>query len=131
MTLTFTRPRDLKLDEPGYATGSAGSWDKPHVGYYDLPYGLWLSDNGREVLFNRHYRALWWRMPDGPAVRVKVKHFTALFPDESYRESWFIESDNHAPHLKAAYWQRSEKILLAFLTGRPVSQYLLDSPPRR
>lgn len=66
MTLTFTRPRDLKLDEPGYATGSAGSWDKPHVGYYDLPYGLWLSDNGREVLFNRHYRALWWRMPDGP-----------------------------------------------------------------
>lgn len=30
-----------------------------------LPYGLWRTSTGREVLFNRHYDPLWSKQPNG------------------------------------------------------------------
>lgn len=32
---------------------------------FRLPYGIWTCADGREVLFNREYRAIWERLPDG------------------------------------------------------------------
>jgi hypothetical protein len=48
----------------------------------DLPYGIWRCVGGREVLFNRFYRAIWQRFPVEVAdreewVRQKtgIRHF--------------------------------------------------------
>lgn len=38
-------------------------WDKPKsfCQANDLPYGLWICEDGREVLFNRFYEPIWQR----------------------------------------------------------------------
>jgi hypothetical protein len=39
--------------------------------YVELPYGLWAGTDGREILFNRNYEALWVRRPGQPAQRAR------------------------------------------------------------
>jgi hypothetical protein len=36
--------------------------------YNNLPYGIWVCDDGREVLFNRFYEPLRQRYPGQPAT---------------------------------------------------------------
>ena len=33
--------------------------------WFNTPYGVWRCADGREVLFNREYRPIWERLPDG------------------------------------------------------------------
>jgi hypothetical protein len=48
-----------------------------------LPYGMWTQEDGTEVLFNRSYRPMWKRTPEGEVSKtsgwvdeiVKVQHY--------------------------------------------------------
>ena len=57
----------------------------------ELPYGCWTCADGREVLFNRAYKPIWQRWPDGLVTRAN--------PDE--RVKWiqqeFYFNDGDAP----------------------------------
>jgi hypothetical protein len=52
-----------------------------------LPYGIWRCANGREVLFDRSYRPLYQRLPNGkvkdadPGEWVEFEQQEILFPD--------------------------------------------------
>jgi hypothetical protein len=36
----------------------------------NTPYGIWTCADGRQVLFNRRYRPIWQRTPDGKVSRA-------------------------------------------------------------
>jgi hypothetical protein len=114
--MTFTRG-----DVPPAYEFKPGPNDPDHIGYYELIYGVWEMEDGRQIAFNRHYKALWLR--SGKKItRLKQKHVSELFPGVAYRERWLWD-DGCAPHLTAKCWQRSERNLLRFLTGRSVAEW--------
>jgi len=68
MTLAFLsnpRPRPCLIDEyaeqPKRLRDSIRRW---------LPYGMWTCADGRQVLFNRGYRAIWERLPGRAAEKA-------------------------------------------------------------
>jgi hypothetical protein len=56
-----------------------------------LPYGKWTCADGREVLFNRAYKPIWQRSPDGLVTRA----------DPEERVPWVVQefyfNDGNAP----------------------------------
>lgn len=78
-----------------------------------LPYGLWTCDNGREVLFNRHYEPIWQRK-DGvvtPGSSEWIPFVGSLY--------FYDDSDRNARTLE----RRLEDVLDAFKCGRDLSGY--------
>ncbi|WP_223476576.1 hypothetical protein [Oricola indica] len=124
MTLTFLTPDQCEHDPAPFSIPTDPD-DRKHVGYFDLPYGLWTGHNGAEVLFNRQYDALWGRFPGFPASRMKARHWSAIFPETPMVEEWFYD-DATSPRANDRQWERAEKCLLAFLTGRDVRGFLVD-----
>lgn len=98
-----------------------------NVDHLDLIYGLWIVGD-REIAFNRSYHALWSR--EGNKITQLDRVNAQALGLESYEQVWFW-NDGCSPLGDKRHWQRAEKILLRFLTGRPVASFLLDSPPRR
>jgi hypothetical protein len=76
---------------------------------YRLPYGRWTCSDGREVLFNREYRAIWERYP-GPAVarRADIEEWV-----EYSEQHWFF-GDHNPPWRNRETERRCEEILRAF-----------------
>ena len=52
----------------------------------DLPYGVWSTLNGREILFNRKYVPLWQRMGGETPRRADPTEWVAFAQQE-----WFYD----------------------------------------
>ncbi len=77
-----------------------------------LPYGKWTCADGREVLFNRHYKSIWQRAPGTPAE--------AANPDERVKfekEDWFYDDANPPWKIKATRLT-CERVLVDWGVGR-------------
>jgi hypothetical protein len=52
---------------------------KPITLSYDwrdvTPYGVWTCANGRQVMFNRHYNAMWQRTADGKVSKADPREW--------------------------------------------------------
>jgi hypothetical protein len=61
-----------------------------------LPYGMWTCADGRQLLFNRAYVAIWQRYPGQPA--------TAADPTEwvPWKEQQYFFNDGSLPWMKSA-----------------------------
>jgi hypothetical protein len=76
---------------------------------YRLPYGKWICADGREVLFNREYRAIWQRYPgDAIARRADIEEWV------KYREQQWFFGDHNPPWRNRETERRCEEILRAF-----------------
>jgi hypothetical protein len=73
-----------------------------------LPYGQWTCPDGREVLFNRDYRAVWQRRPSQAAEPADVEEWVN-FEDEE----WFFD-DGNSPWQSRRTAERCEEILRDF-----------------
>lgn len=56
----------------------------------DLPYGIWVCEDGREILFNRRYKPIWQRSPEGKVSPAnseewveRIKTTTHFYKDEN------------------------------------------------
>lgn len=51
-----------------------GEKPKPHD-RYDLPYGMWVCDDGTAYLFNRRYEPIWVKRPGRKATEADPKEW--------------------------------------------------------
>jgi hypothetical protein len=56
----------------------------------DLPYGVWTTRTGRQVLFNRFYEPIWQREPDKPPEPADA----AEWVKEIVNQQWFYGDEN-------------------------------------
>jgi hypothetical protein len=95
----------------------------------ELPYGYWRDATGRLVVFNRRYRPLWQRLPDGTIERANPYEWI-----EFVEQRWFNYTD--ARYAKTAR-DRLRKILQEFFAGGNlaahtiVTEWELDRPEVR
>ena len=75
----------------------------------ELPYGYWRDATGRLVVFNRRYRPLWQRLPDGTIERANPYEWIKFV-----EQRWFNYTD--ARYAKTAR-DRLRKILQEFFAG--------------
>jgi hypothetical protein len=54
----------------------------------DLPYGLWVCGDGREVLYNRGYEPIWQRLPGGTPTMVDPREWVPW-----QEQSWFYHDE--------------------------------------
>lgn len=52
----------------------------------NLPYGLWICPDGREILFNRFYEPLWQRYPGQNPTPANPTEFIKFA-----KQSWFYK----------------------------------------
>ena len=81
-----------------------------------LPYGVWTCADGREVIFNRFYRAVWQRI-NGAVL--------AADPNEWVRwtsQCWFYSDGDTRQHGELC--RRLEEILTAFHAGEDIAPML-------
>lgn len=76
---------------------------------YSLPYGQWRCRDGREILFNREYRAIWERHPGQAARRANLDEWV----EDSIDQQWFFD-DGNPPWIVGATARRCNDILRAF-----------------
>lgn len=76
---------------------------------YSLPYGQWRCRDGREILFNREYRAIWERRPGEPTRRADLGEWVKGIIDKQ----WFFD-DGDPPWIVGATARRCNDILRAF-----------------
>jgi hypothetical protein len=60
---------------------------------YALPYGVWTTIEGREVLFNREYQALWQRSA-GDVTRANPREWVVGIDHDKTK---FLYADDNAP----------------------------------
>ena len=82
-----------------------------------LPYGVWFCEDGREVLFNRLYLAMWERR-NGIAKPADQSEWVT-----HVRSGWFY-SDKDASQ-RAPFIHRLHDVLTAFQDGADISGYLV------
>lgn len=115
--------REEYPDDPKYPIRTGfDDWLKPKtaIAYDDLGYGVWQLEDGREMLFNRRFKGIWLRDPEGHVERVEAKHVGNLMPGVAFTERRQFWTDGTAPHLNKTNWAKAERTLLLFLTGQPV-----------
>jgi hypothetical protein len=77
-----------------------------------LPYGRYIASDGREILFNRSYRPIWERLPDGKVQRADSNEWI-----DWIRQGWFgCGSMRYERDAREAY----RKVLRDFLDGKPM-----------
>jgi hypothetical protein len=96
----------------------------------ELPYGFWRDVNNRIVVFNRRYRPLWQRLPDGTIERAMPGEWIKFV-----EQRWF--DFTNARYAKIAR-DRLRKILQDFFAGNDLAAHttdqefnLADVPQRR
>jgi hypothetical protein len=96
----------------------------------DLPYGMWRCADGREVLFNRYYRAIWQRAP-GQGVMLADRDEKVPWIEECH----FYDADepwrrNKVGRLMAV---KLDTLFHDFRKGRPIASHFVVhvSPSRR
>lgn len=78
-----------------------------------LPYGRCIASDGREILFNRSYRPIWERLPDGVVQRADPAEWV-----DWIRQGWFgCGSMRYEKSAREAY----RKVLRDFLDGKPLT----------
>ncbi len=82
----------------------------------ELPYGLWLCADGREVLFNRFYDPIWQRI-DGAVLAADANEWVRWTS-----QRWFYTDGDTKNH--ADLCRRLEDILTAFQAGEDVAPML-------
>jgi hypothetical protein len=84
----------------------------------ELPYGLWRCADGREVLFNRDYRAIWQRYPSQEA--------TIADRDEdvpgSERHHFYEDGKRTVPWRNAGLAAELGILVHEFRRGRPITR---------
>jgi hypothetical protein len=83
----------------------------------ELPYGYWRDANDRLIIFNRRYRPLWQRLPDGTINRAKPGEWIKFI-----EQQWFNWSD--ARYEKTAR-ERLRQILQDFFAGRDLAAHTI------
>jgi hypothetical protein len=77
-----------------------------------LPYGRYIASDGREILFNRSYRPIWERLPDGKVQRANSNEWV-----DWIRQGWFgLGSMRYEKSARDGY----RKVLRDFLDGKPL-----------
>ena len=71
----------------------------------ELPYGVWICADGREVLFNRSYTPIWERRPGERARRANPSEWV-----QSVEQRWFF-NDGCPPWKNARTRAHCEQIL--------------------
>jgi hypothetical protein len=85
-----------------------------------LPYGRYVASDGREILFNRSYRPIWERLPDGTVQRANPHEWV-----DWTEQGWFgCGSMRYEKSAREAY----RKVLRDFLDGKPLT---VENEPRR
>src|SRR5262245_4583460 len=79
-----------------------------------LPYGIWICDDGAEVLFNRDRKPTWRRTPDGQVAPAHPQQKITYVAQE-----WFF-LDSSPPWRDRRCRKHCEKVLDEFKGGRPV-----------
>jgi hypothetical protein len=78
-----------------------------------LPYGMWTCADGREILFNRNYRPIWQRLPEGT-----VQHADSNEWVDWTEQGWFdLGSMRYEKTAREAY----RKVLKDFLDDKPLT----------
>jgi hypothetical protein len=78
-----------------------------------LPYGRYIASDGREILFNRSYRPIWERLPNGVVRRADSNEWI-----DWICQGWFgCGSMRYEKSAREAY----RKVLRDFLDGKPLT----------
>jgi hypothetical protein len=89
-----------------------------------LPYGMWTTKVGEEILFNRKYEPIWSRTPG----KVEPKHFAEpeWIKDIAHQDYFF--NDGTSPFLKGKTAKNVETLLHTvldtFISNRPVDDVI-------
>jgi hypothetical protein len=89
----------------------------------ELPYGFWRCEDGREVLFNRYYRAIWQRYPG--------QEVTTADRDEDV--PWAEQHLFYEPGKRTVPWRNARvatelgTVLHEFRRGMPITHQLIYS----
>jgi hypothetical protein len=87
-----------------------------HLMRQELPYGVWICDDGAEVLFNRDCSPIWRRTPDGQVAPAHPQQKI-----EYVAHKWFFH-DSSPPWRDRRCRKHCEKVLDDFKCGRPLSE---------
>lgn len=87
------------------------------------PYGVWLTADGRELLFDRRYRPLLERQPGRPATAADPLEWVAAIVEERWLYSDADSPKSAAPGAAAAR-RRCAAALAAFEAGDPLDPKL-------
>lgn len=82
----------------------------------ELPYGLWTCEDGREVLFNRHYQPILERFNRGMAMFTNRREWVTFTS-----QRWFYDDSSER---RASTKKKLEQVLAAFQSGRDVIEWL-------
>ncbi|MDW4499146.1 hypothetical protein R5H30_14210 [Sulfitobacter sp. D35] len=91
-----------------------------------LPYGVWTTAGGTEVMFNRGYQGVWIRdeKKRNPRMILKPKHMSEI-ARTSYTERYFRDDGQHNPRHDRAAQRRCREIIATFITGKSIKGYLI------
>jgi len=77
-----------------------------------LPYGRYIASDGREILFNRSYRPIWERLPDGTVQRAVGGEWVNWVA-----QGWF---DHGSMRYEKTAREAYRKVLRDFIDGKPL-----------
>lgn len=84
-----------------------------------LPYGMYTTTSGRQVLFSRGYAPMWTRDDEGRAAKPADPE---EWIEDIARQEWFLDRRRRKPwpHLSLAHRLFLASVLEDFKAGRPV-----------
>jgi hypothetical protein len=78
-----------------------------------LPYGRYVASDAREIIFNRHYRPIWERLPDGIVQRANSNELV-----DWVARGWF---DCGSMRYEKTAREACRKVLRDFIDGKPLT----------
>jgi hypothetical protein len=85
-----------------------------------VPYGAWTTPGGTVILFNRNYKAMWWRTPTGEIFEME----TVWARPRVSQERWFWPSERFSPKRCTETRNKIVRAKRAFLAGKPLDHLL-------
>lgn len=89
-----------------------------------LPYGIWSTDDGKEILFNRRYRGV-WQHSRGSCKMIMVPSHITEFLATRYTERYFHTDGVNNPRRDKKAARRSKQIVADFITGKSLDHYVV------
>lgn len=89
----------------------------------ELPYGYFRDANGREIIFNRRYRLLWQRLPNGEIQRATPNEWV-----DWVHQAWF---DADRIRYERGTRECLREILRKFFAGEDLERFTTDDVRRR
>jgi hypothetical protein len=91
----------------------------------ELPYGVWTTAGGGQILFNRDYSPIWQRSANAAAIRIAAWRWV-----DWAQQNYFFDDDN-APFHDGATKKICARIVADFIAGKPIDQYWRAHETRR